>query len=1006
MKKHPWITAAFGAALALLLAAVLIYSRQIIQQQAMDDAVKSLQQVMERTDRHLHQIEAAADSLIPKIEQHIDQPDMMFAYSRELLKQHPDLKGCSISFDPYFYKEKGQYFSAYSYKKGNRIVTEQEGNDNYQYFYMDWYVIPRMLYHSYWIEPFAEKSTSGIVVNDIMTSYCQPIQGGPDKTVGILSADVPLSWLADQIENYQPMPKSYCMLLGRGGSYIVHPDSTRLLYETIFTSTIEHPDTALTSLGRAMTDGETGYKSLRLDGVDSHVFYMPFRQTGWSIALVCPNEVILSNYRLLLYFLLPLILLSIMLMFMPLWRLLFRRRHFAAVLLPLLVLTATSCHNNQPNKQEASDQPSPEEKASDKIREQLDAYEGNRWFQVLDSLEQAGKIATCQADFMRGEKYEEMEQPRSALIFYSKAIEGNKLLQISKGNFYDAYMGVCTGYLNNNNVELALKTATEGYEIASKDSSIVGRDMSNNLQMEIGMCQLRLGYSKEAAETFEEVRQGALQLAQSYPQSPNCQESCILISSNIINYYMNQKKFDLIEPWLDMMETALERYAATNAPTETYSDYLATLNCDKAIMWSMTGHHEEAEAAYQSFLSSNYAHKLRGVYDQAFYLETTEQWEKLLSIALRIDSAEIAAEVPPTLDYLIASPSTLFKAMVKTGRKEEALQKAEHIVQMLDSVKAYQHRSDAEELAVIYETEQKELEIAAQRASLNSQRMQAIVVVVLLLLIFLGVLFEFYRKLRRAHTLLEISYNNLVIANERAEESSKMKTNFIRQISHEIRTPLNILSGFTQIITMPDMKLDEATRTDINQKIVENTDRITGLVNKMLELSDASSQAVIDRTDNVLAVQIAAQATDASEVANAKHLKFDLQVGDAEGAVTITTNEQAATRALTMLLDNARKFTRPAEAKNEEPTEQQQVTLTLKKTESTIEFIVEDTGIGVPINEAEHIFDEFVQLDEYYEGTGIGLTVARSLARRLGGDVVLDTTYTSGARFVMTLPLA
>lgn len=1006
MKKHPWITAAFGAALALLLAAVLIYSRQIIQQQAMDDAVKSLQQVMERTDRHLHQIEAAADSLIPKIEQHIDQPDMMFAYSRELLKQHPDLKGCSISFDPYFYKEKGQYFSAYSYKKGNRIVTEQEGNDNYQYFYMDWYVIPRMLYHSYWIEPFAEKSTSGIVVNDIMTSYCQPIQSGPDKTVGILSADVPLSWLADQIENYQPMPKSYCMLLGRGGSYIVHPDSTRLLYETIFTSTIEHPDTALTSLGRAMTDGETGYKSLRLDGVDSHVFYMPFRQTGWSIALVCPNEVILSNYRLLLYFLLPLILLSIMLMFMPLWRLLFRRRHFAAVLLPLLVLTATSCHNNQPNKQEASDQPSPEEKASDKIREQLDAYEGNRWFQVLDSLEQAGKIATCQADFMRGEKYEEMEQPRSALIFYSKAIEGNKLLQISKGNFYDAYMGVCTGYLNNNNVELALKTATEGYEIASKDSSIVGRDMSNNLQLEIGMCQLRLGYNKEAAETFEEVRQGALQLAQSYPQSPDCQESCILISSNIINYYMNQKKFDLVEPWLDMMETALERYAATNAPTETYSDYLATLNCDKAIMWSMTGHHEEAEAAYQSFLSSNYAKKLRGVYDQAFYLETTEQWEKLLSIALRIDSAEIAAEVPPTLDYLIASPSTLFKAMVKTGRKEEALQKAEHIVQMLDSVKAYQHRSDAEELAVIYETEQKEQEIAAQRASLNSQRMQAIVVVVLLLLIFLGVLFEFYRKLRRAHTLLEISYNNLVIANERAEESSKMKTNFIRQISHEIRTPLNILSGFTQIITMPDMKFDEATRTDINHKIVENTDRITGLVNKMLELSDASSQAVIDRTDNVLAVQIAAQATDASEVANAKHLKFDLQVGDAEGAVTITTNEQAATRALTMLLDNARKFTRPAEAKNEKQTEQQQVTLTLKKTDSTIEFIVEDTGVGVPLSEAEHVFDEFVQLDEYYEGTGIGLTVARSLARRLGGDVVLDTTYTSGARFIMTLPLA
>ena len=67
--------------------------------------------------------------------------------------------------------------------------------------------------------------------------------------------------------------------------------------------------------------------------------------------------------------------------------------------------------------------------------------------------------------------------------------------------------------------------------------------------------------------------------------------------------------------------------------------------------------------------------------------------------------------------------------------------------------------------------------------------------------------------------------------------------------------------------------------------------------------------------------------------------------------------------------------------------------------------MVEDTGIGVPAKEVEHIFEEFVQLDDYYVGTGIGLTVARSPARRLGGDIVLDTSYTGGARFVMTLPI-
>ena len=73
-------------------------------------------------------------------------------------------------------------------------------------------------------------------------------------------------------------------------------------------------------------------------------------------------------------------------------------------------------------------------------------------------------------------------------------------------------------------------------------------------------------------------------------------------------------------------------------------------------------------------------------------------------------------------------------------------------------------------------------------------------------------------------------------------------------------------------------------------------------------------------------------------------------------------------------------------------------------TEQQVAFAVEDSGIGVPPEEAEHIFEEFVQLDDYYNGTGIGLTVARSIARRLGGDIVLDTTYTDGARFVFTLP--
>jgi signal transduction histidine kinase len=206
------------------------------------------------------------------------------------------------------------------------------------------------------------------------------------------------------------------------------------------------------------------------------------------------------------------------------------------------------------------------------------------------------------------------------------------------------------------------------------------------------------------------------------------------------------------------------------------------------------------------------------------------------------------------------------------------------------------------------------------------------------------------------------------------------------------------------------MELDEATRQNINLQITENTNRITGLVNKMLELSDAKSQTFIERKDNVSVVQIASEAVETSGINTAKHLTFDFQVPEKAEKIVLQTNLNAAVRALSLLLDNARKFTAPAgthagnraDASFGRP---QQVVLRLHSSDNCLYFVVEDTGIGVPEDEAERIFDEFVQLDNYYDGTGIGLTVARSLARRLGGDIVLDTSYKGGARFVMILPM-
>lgn len=286
----------------------------------------------------------------------------------------------------------------------------------------------------------------------------------------------------------------------------------------------------------------------------------------------------------------------------------------------------------------------------------------------------------------------------------------------------------------------------------------------------------------------------------------------------------------------------------------------------------------------------------------------------------------------------------------------------------------------------------------------------SVAVIMALISLYIFTLYRSRRKLQFTNAMLETNYNilemshmeleqtnhQLIEATARAEESSKMKTHFIQQISHEIRTPLNILSGFTQILTTPDIELGEDEKKQIANDIVTNTERITGLVNKMLELSDANSRNVIERTDKVSPNKIVSEAIVKSMIADSPSLTFDLEMQPEVEKIQLKTNMQAAVRALTLLLDNARKFS----AKSAD----QRVKLHVGTQPNCVQFAIEDNGIGVPAKEAEHIFDEFVQLDTYYEGTGIGLTVARSMARRMGGDIQLDTDFNPGARFVMTLP--
>ena len=275
-------------------------SRQAIRQEAINHATEILENTALRVNGILDKVVIAANNTEWLINRHLDTPDSMYVYSRRILINNPDLNGCSIAFEPNYFKDRGRYFSAYSYNDNGNVLTTQEGNEHYEYFYMDWYQLCKLLDRPVWTEPFMDYNPdNNIYSHDMIASYCKPLKDNNNVYIGTISVDISLSWLSQTISAVKPYPNSYNIMIGQGGTYFVHPDTTKLFYQTIFTETIEKPDTAVTALGHAMQRGEEGMRQLKIDGVDCFVFYKPLSNTGWSVAIVCPeNDIFGSFYRL------------------------------------------------------------------------------------------------------------------------------------------------------------------------------------------------------------------------------------------------------------------------------------------------------------------------------------------------------------------------------------------------------------------------------------------------------------------------------------------------------------------------------------------------------------------------------------------------------------------------------------------------------------------------------------------------------------------------------------
>ena len=292
-------------------------------------------------------------------------------------------------------------------------------------------------------------------------------------------------------------------------------------------------------------------------------------------------------------------------------------------------------------------------------------------------------------------------------------------------------------------------------------------------------------------------------------------------------------------------------------------------------------------------------------------------------------------------------------------------------------------------------TSTNELHLEEMEAKMGKARLEAdlaekshivevttVVISVLIIVIFMVVITALLHNIR-----------NLQKTNERVRQADEAKTRFVQNMSHEVRTPLNAIVGFSQLLSLPDGSFPPEEKEEFAGHIVNNTKMLTMLLDDILNASAMDKGNYKITYGEGECSFICHSSISSSEHRLQSGVKM-LYVVPADTRLTFRTDPQRVQQILINMLTNACKHTPSGE-----------IRLGWTASGSYVDFFVEDTGPGVPADKAEAIFDRFTKLNDFVQGTGLGLSICREIADKMGGRVYLDTTYTAGARFVLSLPL-
>ena len=361
-----------------------------------------------------------------------------------------------------------------------------------------------------------------------------------------------------------------------------------------------------------------------------------------------------------------------------------------------------------------------------------------------------------------------------------------------------------------------------------------------------------------------------------------------------------------------------------------------------------TGEHEAALAAYNDFLQTEYARINHNIYKEAL-----------------LEKADL---------------------LVKMGNKEEAYGQYGKVFSYIKTSFEKNYPKEIDRLCTRFQDDQ--LAYQNERDRIVSMRFYlAGIIVSVLFLIFLLVLG--WKKIFR----LKRSQIRQEAMKEKAVQAIQRKNMFLSNMSHEVRTPLNAIVGFSAVLTDEDESFDDESRREFSEIIKVNSFQLLKLINDILDFSDFENDNITFNIRTHDAVKLCNEVVET--VMASRKLEVEMRFDTDLSVLMLDTDDARLRQVLINLLVNATKFT-----------EQGSIVLELKMADAgTALFSVTDTGCGIPPEKQHLIFERFEKLNDFVQGSGLGLSICQLIVKYMNGKLWVDSGYTRGARFCFTHPL-